>query len=120
MSIHAIISPIGDLTDSLRWQRAVEIQRLALAHIGREPIIIDDGTTLSLSFTPDLAAGETVTLRRLIATTGLLRITPTEWAAIEDDLASLRIYSDLLAPTGAQTVSAVRSIIRALRVLMRD
>jgi ethanolamine utilization microcompartment shell protein EutS len=120
MSIHAIPSPTSDLTDSIRWQRAVELQRLALGYLGKEPTITDNGTTLSLVFTPDLTAPQTATLNRLIALSGLLRITPAEWATIEADLVTARAYVNIATPTLVQTAAATKSVIRFLRVLVRD
>ena len=120
MSTHAIPSPAADPTDTIRWARAVEVQRLALAYFGREPTITDDGTTLSLVFEPDLSGPEADTLRRLVATTGLMRITPLEWAGIEGDIDGLRQYHGLASPTAAQTAAATKALIRVLRTIIRD
>lgn len=120
MSTHAIPSPANDPEDSIRWQRAMEVQRLARVHIGREPVITDDGTTLSVTFTPDLTAQEQAALKAIIRITGLVRVTPQEMAALDGDIDGLATYLGLANPTAAQTVLAVKAIIRCLRALLRD
>jgi hypothetical protein len=120
MSTHAIPSPANDPQDSIRWQRAIEAQRLALVHIGREPVITDDGTTLSLVFTPDLSAPQTTTLRAIIRLSGLMRVTPAELVAIESDITGLVTFQGLASPTLAQAVAAVKAQSRILQALLRD
>lgn len=120
MSTHPIPSAATDLLDSIRWDRAFEIQRLALAHLGREAVVIGDGTTLSLVFTPDLTAPEVTTLRALIRISGLMRITPAEMTALEPDIDGLVTFQGVTTPTLAQTVSAVKAQSRIWRALLRD
>lgn len=120
MSIHPIPSPASDPTDSLRWERLAEVRRLCAIHLREPSNVTDDGTTLSLVFTPDLTAGEAATLARLLAISGLVRVTPAEWATIEPDIANARAYLNVATPTLAQTAGMVKSLIRVLRVLLRD
>lgn len=120
MSTHVLTSPANDPEDSIRWQVALQVKYLAGIHMGLTPTITQSGTTLSLVFTPDLTAPQIATLNRLIAMSKLFRITPTEWATIEADLATLRAYVNIASPTLVQTAAAMKSVVRFLRVLVRD
>lgn len=82
--------------------------------------MVDDGLSLTLSFTPDLSPEEELRLGRIMRVEGLTRVTPAEWADLEPDIDGLRTYHGLASPTNAQTVSAVKAIIRVLRALIRD
>jgi hypothetical protein len=120
MSVHPIPSPTNDPADSMRWDRVEQIRRLCRVY-GREPThVIDDGTTLSLVFEPDLTPAQETMLRRLIRISGMLRITPAEWANIEDDLTTGIAFVQNAVPTNAQSVAAVKSLWRVLGALLRD
>jgi hypothetical protein len=112
MSVHVFVSnPEQSLT---------EIVRLCRNYIGREPVMDDDGATLTLTFAPDLSPEEETRLGRIVRLAGLMRVTPSEWAAIEPDIDGLRTYHDLASPTNAQSVAAIKAIIRVLRAILRD
>lgn len=120
MSTHPIPNVAGDTQDSIRWDRLAAIKRLCLVYLREPESVTDDGATISLVFTPDLTAGQTAVLRRLVALSGLMRLTPEEWAAIEPDIAGLTTFQGLPTPTLAQTVLAVKAQSRILRALLRD
>jgi len=120
MSIHPVPSPVGDAEDAIRWQRMSDIKRLCAVYLRAPSDVTDDGTTLALVFTPDLTAPQSAILDRLIALSGLMRITPAEWQAIEPDIAGLVTYQGLANPTLAQTVLAVKAQSRILRAIIRN
>ena len=120
MSTHPLPAPANDPADSLRWQHLAAVTALCRAHFREPESVTDDGTTLALVFTPDLTAGQAATLRRIIAITGLMRVTPGEWAGIEGDLDNARAYLNVGSPTLAQTAGMLKSVIRVLRVMLRD
>lgn len=120
MSTHPIPSPTGDPLDAIRWQRFEQVRALCRAYLREPEGVTDDGTTLSLVFAPDLTAGEAAILARLIRLTGMLRITPAEWQAIEPDLVTGRNYVQNASPTNVQTVAAVKSLWRVIGALLRD
>jgi hypothetical protein len=120
MSVHPIPSPANDPADSIRWARVEELKRLCRVYLREPTNVTDDGTTLSLVFTPDLTVIEAATLNRLVAISAITRITPTEWEAIEPDLTLLRTYAGTAVPTLTQTATVTKSIIRVLRALLRD
>jgi len=119
MTTIAIPSPTNDPSDWLRWQRLARVQELCRQHL-REPTVADDGTTLSVTFTPDLTAGELATLRRIVRISGISVVTPDELAAVEPSLDGLIAYMAVATPTLAQTAAATKAIIRVLGVLLRD
>lgn len=120
MSTHPIPSPGNDPADSIRWERLEALRNLCRRFLREPESVTDDGETLSLVFTPDLTAPQTAVLNRLIAISGLLRITPAEWAAIEPDIDNARLYLNVATPTLVQTAGMMKGLIRVLRVLLRD
>lgn len=120
MSTHSLPVPTGDPQDSIRWDVAENVRRLCAVHLRAPSDTLDDGTRLSLVFTPDLTPAEEAIFRRLVRMAGLFRITPTEWAAVDDDIDNARAYLGLATPTLAQTAGMTKSLIRILRVLLRD
>lgn len=106
--------------NSIPERRLADLDRLCGQYLQRSPSIEDDGNTLTLTFTPDLTAGEETILARIMRVEGLMRITPAEWSIIEPDIDGLRTYMDISSPTNAQSVAAIKAIIRVLRALMRD
>lgn len=79
------------------------------------------GGVVSWVFLPDLSAEEETRFARLhqLAASDV-RITLDECEALLPTLVGLRDYHALASPTGAQTVAAVKGIIRVLRALLRD
>ena len=47
-------------------------------------------------------------------------LTLAEWQAIKPDAAGLKAYLGLASPTLAQTAAAVKALIRAMGVIIRD
>lgn len=75
----------------------------------------------ALTFDPDLTAQEVATLDRLrIVARASLRLTPGEFEAIAAEAPTLRAYLTLNSPTNAQSVAAIKGIIRVLRAILRD
>lgn len=101
-----------------------EAQRIVIAchEAGRAPIGVElSGTTLTLTFTPDLTAGEQTALAELVrAAKSVLGLSRQERNALEDDIAGLRTYYGLASPTNAQSIAAIKAIIRVLRAVLRD
>lgn len=120
MSTHPIPSPSGDLEDSFRWERLETIKQLCRVYLREPENVTDDGTTISLVFTPDLTAQQTTLLGNLIAYSGILRITPSEFAAIQSDIDGLTTYQGIATPTLAQTVLAVKAQNRIWKALLRS
>jgi hypothetical protein len=119
MTTYAVPSWTNDVGDSLRWERITHVTRLCRIYLGREPVITDDGSTLSATFTPDLTAGEANTLRRIVRISGFGMMTPDDIAGIEADIDTLTAFVALGNPTNAQAVAAVKSVIRVLNVVFR-
>lgn len=81
----------------------------------------DDGTNFSLTFTPDLTAGELTTFSRLVQiASASTEITPTEWAAITSDVATVKAFVGIATPTAAQSNAALKATIRVLGALLRS
>lgn len=97
-----------------------EVARLSRAFLGREPAITKEGAVLTMTFTPDLTAGEQTTLAQVTKVAGLMRVTPAEWDATAADRATLVAFLAISAPTLAQTHAAVKAMVRTMRVLFRD
>lgn len=77
-----------------------------------------DGATAA-EFEPDLTAPERDIYAALLRLHRSARgLTPAEFLALKPDLAGLRAYHDLAAPTAVQTVAATKAIIRVLRALL--
>lgn len=120
MTTYAIPSPAGDTADSERWQRLTRVQGLCVQYLGREPSVTDDGTTLTVVFTPDLTPDEAATLARIVHISGIGVVTPAEYAAIEDDIAGLKAFLGVTSPTNAQSVAAIKALVRVLGAIVRD
>lgn len=81
----------------------------------------DNAPPTALEFTPDLDAVELVTLARILATAArTLDLSPAEEAAIQAETATLRAYLQAAAPTNAQTVTALKALVRVVRAIVRD
>lgn len=120
MTTYAIPSPAGDPADSERWQRLARVQRLCRQYLGREPAVTDDGTTLTVIFTPDLSAADLNTLRRIVRIAGFGVITPAEVAAVEADITTVKNFLGITNPTNAQNAAALKATIRILAAIFRD
>ena len=121
MTTYVIPSPANDTGDSLRWERIERARRLCLRYLGVEPVITDDGTHLTATFTPDLTADEAKTLRAIVRLSAVGMATPAEIIAVEGDVASLKTFMGLASPTNAQTLAAVKALVRVVGVyLVRD
>jgi hypothetical protein len=76
---------------------------------------------LELTFDPDLTPTEQARFDRLaMLAGGRLTLDPAELEALLPTLNGLRDYHALAAPTGAQTVAAVKGLIRVARAILRD
>lgn len=120
MTTYAIPSPTNDTGDTLRWDRLVRVQRLCAQYLGREPVVTDDGTTLSVTFTPDLTAAQATMLGRIVKTSGFGVITPDELGAVEASITTAKAYLSITNPTNAQTAAAMKAVIRVIGVILRD
>lgn len=120
MSTHAIPPANGDVPDQIRWTRLSAIRDLCRAYLREPEDVTDDGTTLTLVFTPDLTGPQTQALNRIIRISGAMHITPTEWAAIEPDLSGLQTYLGIATPTSAQHKLAIDAMIHVVKVMLRD
>ena len=120
MTTSAIPSPANDTADSLRWQRAERVRLLCIQYLGREPVVTDDGTTLSVVFTPDLTAAQATTLARIVKISGFGVITPDELGAVEASVTTVKAYLNIASPTNAQTANALKALIRIVGVVLRD
>jgi hypothetical protein len=75
----------------------------------------------ALEFTPDLTIGETTTLAQIIgASAKSFDLTPGEYQAIKDEAAALAAYLGAASPTAAQTVTALKALIRVVRAIVRE
>lgn len=101
-----------------------ERERIVMAchDAGQGPIVADlSGSTLTLVFIPDLSPAKATALDSLVrAAKSVLGLSPAERDALEDDIAGLRTYYGLASPTNAQSVAAIKAIIRVLRAALRD
>ena len=92
----------------------------------REPSAVIQGPGIStppsaLEFTPDLSAAEAATLAQIFAAAAKgVDLTPTEYQAIKDEVSTLSAYLGAASPTAAQTVTALKSLIRVVRALVRE
>lgn len=120
MSTHAIPNASGDGDDSIRWQRYEDIKTLCRVYLRLPSGVTDSAGVLSLVFTPDLTAPQVTILNRIIVLSGLFRITPTEWAAIEADITTAKAFLAIATPTLVQTAAAQKSTIRILAAILRS
>lgn len=101
-------------------ERSIPGITLACLAAFRWPNVTDyAGTTLTLTFTPDLAAGETTTLAEIVRA-AVSVLTRAERNGIESDVTLLRTYQGIATPTLAQTVAATKAQTRVIRALLRD
>lgn len=120
MTTLAIPSPTSDAGDSLRWERLTRVRRMCVQYLGREPDVTDDGTTLTVVFTPDLTAAEATTLARIVKISGFGVITPAEYGAVEASVTTVKAYLNITSPTNAQTANALKALVRIVGVILRD
>lgn len=117
MSTHPIpISP-----DAPPREAAELVERCALLaeHAIRRCSVDWDAQTLR--FEPDLSAAEQSALQRLLTVArSSVRLTPAEYDAIAAEALGLRAYVGVASPTNAQSVAAIKAMIRVLRAVLRD
>ncbi len=115
MSIHALPSTLDLAT-----------LRILIARYLREPsgVLFTNGTEqppTALEFTPDLSAPEIATLAQIVGASGKsFDLAPSEYQAIKDEVAALAAYLAAASPTAAQTVVALKSLIRVVRAIVRE
>ena len=114
MSTHAIGSTVN--LDSLR--------ELLTKHL-RAPsgIVHGNGTgarPTALEFTPDLDSTEAANLDRIFGLASRGQMGPAEEQAIRDERATLVAYLNNASPTAAQTVTALKALIRAFRASIKE
>jgi hypothetical protein len=114
MSIHAIPAGLDIAT----------LRALLPRHL-REPSGVQwdrpNGTPLALEFTPDLSAAEVATLADILtAAARPVPLQPSDEAIIKAEAPTLRAYMQANSPTNAQTVAALKSLIRVVRALVKD
>ena len=74
-----------------------------------------------LTWVPDLTPSEQATVDSIVQLSiGSVLVTPAERTAIDPDIVLLRAYFLNASPTNAQSVAAIKSIIRMLRAILRD
>ena len=110
MSTHPVSSP------------HVSRLRELVADALREPSnITGDPITgaITFHFTPDLSTSEAATLAEIdsLARSG---IDPADWPTVRDELPTLRAFMQASSPSAAQSVAAVKSIVRVLRAILKD
>ena len=82
--------------------------------------IHDDASgTVTVTFEPPLSPAIDATVLRYIKA-GDANISVSKYAAIESDIATLRSFIPNQSPTNAQSVAAIKSIIRVLATLIND
>src|SRR4029077_1940613 len=92
----------------------------------REPsgVVYGNGTNApptALEWTPDLSLAEQTTLDRIIGASGKgFDLTPGEYQAIKDEVVTLSAYLGAASPTQAQTVTALKALIRVVRAMVRE
>jgi len=99
---------------------------LCLTYLNRMPatLTIDaSGGLTDLTFAPTLdPATEQPIFDRImkIARSNVVGITPSEWAAIENDIATCKTFLGLASPTNAQATAALKSLIRIVAAVVRQ
>jgi hypothetical protein len=94
----------------------------AMTARGRPPSewYAEDGVDVIL-FDPPLTVEEQATFDALSSLSrSAVQVTPEEWAGLQTEIDGLRTYHGLATPTNAQSVAAIKAIIRVLRAILRD
>lgn len=74
-----------------------------------------------LEFTPDLSPAEQATLANIIkAVQSPMELGPDDWQKFSDEKALLQAYHANVTPTNAQSVAAIKALIRVVATLVRD
>lgn len=85
-----------------------------------EQALESDGR-VTLTFTPDLSPAEIDLLLAIVARLRAgVTMSPQTFEALLPTLTGLRDYHALPSPTGAQTVAAVKGLIRVVRAMLRE
>ena len=103
----------------------IQTLRELLAKYLKEPtgVIYGNGAgarPTALEFTPDLDGTETANLDRIFGLASRGEIGLTEEQVIRDERATLVAYLANASPSAAQTVTALKSLIRVVRALARE
>lgn len=113
MSVHALPAGVGP--DDLHI-----LIPLCRRSLGQTPAITGTGP-FTATFGTDLTTAQEDTFRRIVATiTSPLFSAPDDYAVITQEAPNLRAYYQNAAPTNAESVAALKSVIRVLRALVRD
>lgn len=122
MSLHVISTG----NDPQRMEHLDTLRSLCRRYL-REPDsvhetdVVADSSTLSFEFIPDLTTDEERRYARLLsASVSPVRLAPDDLESLLPTLMGLRDYHSLASPTNAQSVAAIKGIIRVLRALLRD
>lgn len=112
----------GDVSfHRIRDNRFAEVEELLSVYGVRLPSATAEvGPDLELSWDPDLSASDQLMAQRAIRLSGLMRITPAEWEAIEGDLAVGRAFLQNPSPSNAEAVAGLKAVMRVIRAMLRD
>jgi hypothetical protein len=101
---------------------AVRMSELAAQYLRPSTGAISwNGTSYEPLFDPPLTAEEQATYDALFSLSrSAVHVTPEEWAGLRNEIDGLRTYHGLATPTNAQSVAAIKAIIRVLRAILRD
>lgn len=114
MSVHVIPQSVN----------VTQLRQLLLEYL-REASGVIHGNGLSerptaLEFTPDLDTTEIANLDRIFGVASRGDLSPTEEQVIRDEKAALAAYLANSSPTAAQTVTALKLLIRVVRALAKE
>lgn len=94
---------------------------LCLQYLRQPSITTDAAGTSTWTFDPPLTTAEQTTFADLTTMARFgVTLTLAEWQTIKPDAAGLKAYLGLASPTNAQSIAAIKAIIRALGVIIRD
>ena len=114
----AVIAQAWNLIESNYVDR-VAIRPERMTHAAIRGLVDSLGDTgHSVYLTKDQVHAEQDALSGHISGIGV--VTPAEYAAIEDDIAGLKAFIGLTSPTNAQSVAAIKGLIRVLGAIVRD
>ena len=81
----------------------------------------DGASTVTFHFNVDLTPTEATAFSDLVLMARFaVTLTLAEWQSVKADAASLKAFLGLSSPTNAQSVAAIKSIIRVLGVIVRS
>ncbi|SRR6266542_3152812 len=120
MSVHPLPTLVTNDTDGIGETTLSMIVRACYRYL-RPAAVVGEGAPYSLSFTPDLTPTEAELLQRILGVV-LWRSTlaPDDYVAIRAEVPGLRAYYLNATPTNAESVAALKSVIRILRAILHD